>query len=85
MIDEFNLPGSFCIDVAIVSVPKNINVVLNGKKHNTKRRKFGAAIGDNVQTGINATINVGTIIGNNCFIGQSSSVKGEITPSSKIL
>jgi len=64
---------------------KNINVILNGKKLDTKRRKFGAALGDNVQTGINSTINVGTTIGNNCFIGQTASVKGEVTPNSKIL
>ncbi len=64
---------------------KNINVILNGKKIDTKRRKFGAVIGDNVQTGINATINIGTIIGNNCFIGQAASVKGEIKPNSTIL
>ena len=64
---------------------KNISVILNGKKIDTKRRKFGAAIGDNVQTGINATINIGTIIGNNCFIGQAASVKGEIEPNSTIL
>jgi bifunctional UDP-N-acetylglucosamine pyrophosphorylase/glucosamine-1-phosphate N-acetyltransferase len=64
---------------------KNINLVLNGKKIETRRRKFGAAIGDNVQTGINSTINIGTIIGNNCFIGQAASVKGELTPDSKIL
>jgi len=64
---------------------KNIWVILNGKKHDTKRRKFGAAIGDNVQTGINSTINVGTTIGNNCYIGLSSTVSGEITPNSKII
>lgn len=61
---------------------KNISVVLNGKKIDTKRKKFGAVIGDNVQTGINTTINVGTLIGNNCFIGQGASVKGEINPNS---
>jgi UDP-N-acetylglucosamine diphosphorylase/glucosamine-1-phosphate N-acetyltransferase len=31
----------------------------------TRRRKLGTIMGDNVQTGINASINVGTIIGNN--------------------
>ena len=63
----------------------NFDVVLNGTKIDTKRRKFGAVIGDNVQTGINSTINVGTIIGNNCFIGQTASVTGEVRPNSKIL
>ncbi|MFO7678275.1 MAG: sugar phosphate nucleotidyltransferase [Thermoplasmatota archaeon] len=63
---------------------KNISLILNGTKIDTARKKFGAIIGDNVQIGINATINVGTIIGNNCFIGQAASVKGEINPNSKL-
>jgi len=48
---------------------KNIRVFLNGKKIDTKRRKLGTIMGDNVQTGINSMINVGTMIGNNVFIG----------------
>ncbi len=39
-------------------------------------------MGDNVQTGINSTINIGTIIGNNVFIGPGAIVKGEIRPES---
>lgn len=64
---------------------KNIEVVLNGKKVDTKRRKLGTIMGDNVQTGINSSINTGAIIGNNCFIGPNSIAKGEITSNSKIL
>ena len=65
---------------------KNIMVVLNGKKLDTKRRKLGAIIGYNVQTGINASINVGAMIGNEVFIGPGAVVaKGEIKPHSKIL
>jgi len=64
---------------------KNIKVILNGNKIDTKRRKLGAIIGDNVQTGINSSINTGTIIGNNCFIGLNATVNGEITSDSKIM
>jgi len=64
---------------------KNIKVVLNGKKIDTKRKKLGTIIGDNVQTGINSTINIGTTIGNNVFIGPGAIVKGEIRPGSTIL
>ena len=42
-------------------------------------------IGDNAQTGINATINIGATIGNNVFIGPGAIVKGEIRPGSTIL
>jgi len=64
---------------------KNINVVLRGKKMNTDRRKLGVILGDNVQTGINSMMNVGTMIGNDAFIGPGSIVNGEIKPKSKIL
>lgn len=50
----------------------------------TGRKKLGAVIGDNVQTGINTSINTGTIIGSNAFIGPGAVVKGVIAPDSKI-
>jgi UDP-N-acetylglucosamine diphosphorylase/glucosamine-1-phosphate N-acetyltransferase len=64
---------------------KNIVVVLNGRKIDSKRRKLGVVMGDNVQTGINSTINVGSMIGNNVFIGLGAVVKGEVTPKTIIL
>jgi len=64
---------------------KNIKTTLNGNKIDTKRRKLGVIMGDNVQTGINSMMNVGSIIGNDCFIGPGSIVKGEITSKSTIL
>ena len=50
----------------------------------TGRRKLGAIIGDHVETGINASINVGCVIGNNTFIGPGAVVSGVISPNSKI-
>jgi UDP-N-acetylglucosamine diphosphorylase/glucosamine-1-phosphate N-acetyltransferase len=50
----------------------------------TKRRKLGAIIGDNVQTGINSSINVGTVIGPGSFIGPGALAHGVIAPKSKI-
>jgi UDP-N-acetylglucosamine diphosphorylase/glucosamine-1-phosphate N-acetyltransferase len=50
----------------------------------TKRRKLGAIIGDEVETGINASINVGTLIGNNSLIGPGALARGVISPGSKI-
>jgi len=64
---------------------KNISVVLNGNKLNTNRRKLGVIMGDNVQTGINSMMNVGTIIGNNCFLGLGAIAKDEIKPYAMIL
>jgi len=64
---------------------KNIKVFLNGEKIDTKRRKLGAIIGDNVQTGINSMINVGAMIGNNVFIGPGAIAKGEIKPYARVM
>lgn len=47
-------------------------------------KKLGAIIGDNVKTGINASINVASFIGNNTFIGPGAVVSGEILPNSRI-
>jgi UDP-N-acetylglucosamine diphosphorylase/glucosamine-1-phosphate N-acetyltransferase len=58
------------------------NIIVNGI--DTKRRKLGAILGDRVETGINASINVGTMIGNDCFIGPGALVYGTISPNSKI-
>jgi bifunctional UDP-N-acetylglucosamine pyrophosphorylase/glucosamine-1-phosphate N-acetyltransferase len=57
---------------------QNIHTNLNGKSINTGLRKLGAIMGDNVQTGINAMIDVGALIGNDVFIGPGALVKGEI-------
>ena len=51
----------------------------------TKRRKLGAIIGDQVETGINVSINIGSMIGNNTHIGPGVTVSGVIAPYSKIL
>lgn len=50
----------------------------------TGRRKLGAIIGDMVETGINASINVGSMIGDHTFIGPGAVVSGVISPESRI-
>ena len=59
---------------------KNIHI----NQRDTGRRKLGAIIGDKVETGINASINVGSLIGNNTFIGPGALASGNIAPGSKI-
>ncbi len=51
---------------------------------NTGRRKLGAIIGDRVETGINACINVGTMIGSGTWIGPGALAHGVIEPNSRI-
>jgi len=42
----------------------------------TRRKKFGAVVGDNVQFGINCSVNVGAMIGSNTLFGPNSCVEG---------
>ena len=77
--------GSGCKVANLRLDKKNIKVVLNGKKIQTNRRKIGVIMGDNVQTGINSVINVGSIIGNNVKIGPGSIVSNEIKSNAKIV
>jgi bifunctional UDP-N-acetylglucosamine pyrophosphorylase/glucosamine-1-phosphate N-acetyltransferase len=50
----------------------------------TQLRKLGAILGDGVQTGINACINVGSLIGSNTYIGPGAVASGVILPHSRI-
>jgi NDP-sugar pyrophosphorylase family protein len=51
---------------------------------NTGRRKLGVIMGDDVKTGINASINVGTVIGEGSMIGLGATATGWIEPRSLI-
>jgi UDP-N-acetylglucosamine diphosphorylase/glucosamine-1-phosphate N-acetyltransferase len=50
----------------------------------TRRRKLGAIVGDNVQTGINSSINIGSLIGDHTFIGPGAAVSGVVLPGSSV-
>jgi len=63
---------------------KEVQVVVDGRKVGSGRRKLGVIMGDDVKTGINATIDVGTIIGEGTFIGMGAVARGTIAPRSKI-
>jgi bifunctional UDP-N-acetylglucosamine pyrophosphorylase/glucosamine-1-phosphate N-acetyltransferase len=41
-------------------------------------------LGDRVKTGINVSINVGAMIGNNAFLGPGAVVNGVVSPESKV-
>ena len=64
---------------------KEITVVHRGQRVNTSRRKLGAIIGDNVATGINSSINSGTIIGSDTKIGPNALISGTYESKSLII
>lgn len=63
---------------------KEVNVVVDGRKTPSGRRKLGVIMGDDVKTGINASIDVGTVIGEGTAIGLGAVVRGTIAPGSRI-
>ncbi len=50
----------------------------------SRREKFGAIVGDNVQFGINCSINVGAVIGSNAKFAPGSYIEGQIGENSFI-
>jgi bifunctional UDP-N-acetylglucosamine pyrophosphorylase/glucosamine-1-phosphate N-acetyltransferase len=62
----------------------NITSYIRRTSVETGRRKLGVIMGDDVKTGINSMIDVGTVIGENSFIGPGALASGWIEPNSKI-
>jgi bifunctional UDP-N-acetylglucosamine pyrophosphorylase/glucosamine-1-phosphate N-acetyltransferase len=50
----------------------------------SRRKKFGAIVGDNVQFGINCSVNVGAVIGSNAKFAPGSYIEGQIGENSVI-
>jgi bifunctional UDP-N-acetylglucosamine pyrophosphorylase/glucosamine-1-phosphate N-acetyltransferase len=47
-------------------------------------RKLGAIIGPGVKTGINCSIDPGTVISEDSFIGPGACVSGFVSPRAKV-
>ena len=63
---------------------KNIRVYVKGKREDTGRRKLGVIMGDNVHTGINVSIDAGTIIGCDVYIAPGAVARGVIRKKSRM-
>src|SRR2546427_8840425 len=61
-----------------------VRISVKGKEVETGLRKLGGVMGDDVKTGINASIDVGTVIGEGTFIGMGAVARGTIAPRSRI-
>ncbi len=62
----------------------NIKVAVKGKIVDTGRRKLGVIMGDDVHTGINVSIDVGTMIGAHTAIAPGARVKGIVGTGSRV-
>ena len=60
------------------------NAHVRAKGLDTGRRKFGAIISDGVRTGINASIDAGSIIGNDTLLGPGAFASGHIEKNARI-
>ncbi len=63
---------------------KNIRVVVKDKIVDTGRRKLGVIMGDYVHTGINVSIDVGTMIGSYAAIAPGAKIKGVVSTRSRV-
>ena len=62
-----------------VKSDKTLVVVKNGDEHiETKRKKFGAILGDNVEVGCNSVLNPGSVIGRGASVYPLSCVRGVV-------
>ncbi len=62
-----------------------ISIIHEGGKINTGLRKFGAIIGDNVETGCNSVLNPGVILGRNCLVYPCCALKKDIYPKKSLI
>ena len=63
---------------------RTIRITVKGREVDTGLRKLGVVMGDDVKTGINASIDVGTVIGEGTYIGVGAVAQGTIAPRSRI-
>jgi len=62
----------------------SVRVSSKGELIDSGRRKLGVIMGDDVQTGINAMVDAGTIIWENSIIGPGALARGNIGPGSRV-
>lgn len=66
-------------------LPGNVTFFHQGERIDTSRRKFGAILGDNAQTGCNSVTSPGTLMGKDSMLLPNTTAKGGYHPDRKIL
>ncbi|OEU49919.1 MAG: bifunctional GlmU protein [Desulfobulbaceae bacterium S3730MH12] len=66
-------------------LPGNLTLFHNGKRIDTGRRKFGAILGDDAQTGCNSVTNPGTIFGKGAILMPNATARAGYHSEKSIL
>ena len=66
-------------------LPGNLTIFHNGERIDTGRRKFGAILGDDAQTGCNSVTNPGTILGKGAILMPNTTAPGGYHTEKSIL
>lgn len=74
--------GTICANLKFNHSP--IDIHHNGEKIETNLKKFGAILGDGVQTGCNSVLNPGSLVGKETFIYPCLNVGGVIPANSVV-
>ncbi len=90
-IPHFNYAGdsvigsgcNFGAGTKIANLRHDRNIIKVGG-YNSGRKKFGAVIGDNVQFGINCSVNVGSVVGSGVRVAAHQYVHGTIADNTTI-
>jgi bifunctional UDP-N-acetylglucosamine pyrophosphorylase/glucosamine-1-phosphate N-acetyltransferase len=64
---------------------KPVKMMVKDEVLDTGRVKLGVILGDNIKTGINATLMPGVKIGNNCWIGPNVIVYRDVPPNTRVV
>ena len=65
-------------------VPGNVTVLMDGHRHDTGLRKFGALLGDHAEIGCNAVLNPGSVIGRDSMVYPNTNWRG-VLPSGMVV
>ncbi len=80
ILGEVNLgAGTKLANLKVFSSP--VTVMVDGKQYQTGLRKFGAILGDGVETGCNTVTTPGTIVSRNVLTYPNSTLRGYYPPS----
>ncbi len=73
--------GTKLANVRVDMGKQNLILMIDGNKHDSGLRKFGAILGNDVSIGCNSVTNPGTLVGRNSLIYSLTSLSGHTPPN----